>query len=132
MTKKPSKKAEKVWKYLLKNTLATPTQVAKATGVSYGYAHKLMSKTSTPREVFEAEAKTKADNTKARVVFKVENAKSKAKFKKVPATFDEAIVKAPIRDPFIGGLSGNKRFVQVVGFIVVACIIALLLYLTWV
>ena len=132
MTKKTTKKAEKVWKYLLNNTLATPTQVSKATGVSYGYVHKLMSKTSTPREVFEAEAKAKADNTKARVVFKVENAKSKAKFKKVPATFDEAIVRAPIRDPFIGGFSRNRRFMQTIGFIVTAGIIALLLYITWV
>ena len=127
MTKKTTKKAEKVWKYLLKNTLATPTQVSKATGVSYGYVHKLMSKTSTPREVFEAEAKAKADNTKARVVFKVENAKSKAKFKKVPATFDEAIVKAPIRD-----LPRDRRLLQTIGFVVVAVIIALLLYITWV
>jgi len=86
-----------------------------------------MSKTSTPREVFEAEAKAKADNTKARVVFKVENAKSKAKFKKVPATFDEAIVKAPIRD-----LPRDRRLLQTIGFVVVAVIIALLLYITWV
>ena len=119
MTKKTTKKAEKVWKYLLKNTLATPTQVAKATGVSYGYVHKLMSKTSTPREVFEAEAKAKADNTKARVVFKVENAKSKAKFKKVPATFDEAIVNAPIRDTVNVWTDRAWQFAVVIGIAVV-------------
>ena len=50
------KKADKVWKYLLKNKLATTKEVAKACGVTYSYAHKLMSKVSTPREVFEKEA----------------------------------------------------------------------------
>jgi hypothetical protein len=42
--------------YLIKNPLATATEVAKATGVSYGYAHKLKSKVGTPKEVFEREA----------------------------------------------------------------------------
>ena len=51
-----SKKADKVWQYLLKNKLATTKEVANACKVSYGYAHKLMSKVSTPREVFEKEA----------------------------------------------------------------------------
>ena len=55
MTKK-IKKSDKVWKYVLKNKLATPAQVARATGVSYTYAHKLMSNIGTPKEVFEAEA----------------------------------------------------------------------------
>ena len=55
MTKK-TKKSDKVWKYLLKNKLATPAQVARATGVSYAYAHKLMKNVGTPRAVFEAEA----------------------------------------------------------------------------
>jgi len=36
------KKEQKVWKYLLKNKLATPKEVAKATGVSYGYVNQLM------------------------------------------------------------------------------------------
>jgi hypothetical protein len=49
-------KADKVWAYLIKNPLATATEVAKATGVSYGYAHKLKSKVGTPKEVFEREA----------------------------------------------------------------------------
>ena len=49
-------KADKVWAYLIKNPLATATEVAKATGVSYGYAHKLKSKIGTPKEVFEMEA----------------------------------------------------------------------------
>ena len=46
-TKKPSPKAEKVWAYLGKNKTATPAQVAKATGVSYGYAYKLMQNISS-------------------------------------------------------------------------------------
>ena len=50
-------KAEAVWAYLIANPLARPVDVSKATGVSYGYAYKLMSKVGTPREVFEAEAK---------------------------------------------------------------------------
>jgi len=49
-------KADKVWAYLIKNPLATATEVAKATGVSYGYAYKLKSKIGTPKEVFEREA----------------------------------------------------------------------------
>ena len=49
-TKKPSPKAEKVWAYLGKNKTATPAQVAKATGVSYGYAYKLMQNISSIRE----------------------------------------------------------------------------------
>jgi hypothetical protein len=51
-----AKKADKVWQYLLKNKLATTKEVAKACGVTYSYAHKLMSKVSTPKEVFEKEA----------------------------------------------------------------------------
>ena len=49
-------KADKVWAYLIKNPLALASEVAKATGVSYGYAHKLKSKIGTPKEVFEREA----------------------------------------------------------------------------
>tara|TARA_R100000655_G_scaffold101393_1_gene146496 strand:+ start:1488 stop:1787 length:300 start_codon:yes stop_codon:yes gene_type:complete len=67
------KKEQMVWKYLLKNKLATPTEVAKATGVSYVYVTKLMKTIGTPREVFEKE-----------VVH-------------LP-TFDEAIQRAPIRN----------------------------------
>ena len=59
-TKKPSPKAEKVWAYLGKNKTATPAQVAKATGVSYGYAYKLMQKIGTPKEVFIAEEEAKS------------------------------------------------------------------------
>lgn len=61
MATKPSPKAEKVWKYLLKNKLATPAEVAKATGVSYGYVYKLMKKVGTPKEVFEQEAAKAAE-----------------------------------------------------------------------
>jgi transposase-like protein len=54
--KKPAKKAELVWAYVLDNKLATSQEVAKATGVSDAYAYKLMRKIGTPREVFEKEA----------------------------------------------------------------------------
>ena len=57
MAKKSSPQAEKVWKYILKNKLATPAEVSKATGVSYGYVYKLMNKIGTPKEVFVQEAK---------------------------------------------------------------------------
>ena len=59
-TRKKYRRGEKrvaVWLYLVDNKLATPSEVAKATGVSYAYAHKLMGKIGTPREVFEKEAK---------------------------------------------------------------------------
>ena len=41
-TKNQSPKADKVWAHLNKNPTDTPTQTAKATGVSYGYAYRLM------------------------------------------------------------------------------------------
>jgi len=37
-----SPQADKVGGYLAKNPTATPTQVAKATGVSYGYTYRIM------------------------------------------------------------------------------------------
>ena len=48
-------KADKLSQYLVKNKLATAKEVAKACGVTYGYANKLMRKVSTPKEVFEKE-----------------------------------------------------------------------------
>lgn len=57
-------KAEKVWAYLLKNKLASTAEVAKATGVSYGYTYKLMKKVGTPKEVFVAEAKPERTRVK--------------------------------------------------------------------
>ena len=59
----PTIKADQVWAYLVSNPLAHPTEVAKATGVSYPYAYKLLKKVGTPREVFEAEAAAKVDVT---------------------------------------------------------------------
>ena len=50
------RKAEIVWAHLVADPLARPVDVHRATGVSYGYVHKLMSKVGTPREVFEREA----------------------------------------------------------------------------
>ncbi len=64
MAIKSSPKADKVWAYLVKNKTATPAQVAKATGVSYGYAYKLMQKISTPKEVFIAEEEAKSTGKK--------------------------------------------------------------------
>ena len=64
------KKEQIVWQYLLKNKLATPTEVAKATGVSYGYANQLMKRIGTPKELWEKEL----------------------------TDFDRAIANAPIRD----------------------------------
>jgi hypothetical protein len=72
---KKTKKSDKVWKYLLKNKLATPAQVARATGVSYAYAHKLMKNIGTPREVFEAEALKEQND------------------------FEKSILSAPVREP---------------------------------
>ena len=56
-------KADAVWAYLVANPLARPSEVSKATGVTYGYVYTLMCKVGTPREVFEAEAAAKADVT---------------------------------------------------------------------
>jgi|TARA_R110002167_G_C12445249_1_gene631198 hypothetical protein len=39
-----SKKQKQVWKHLEKNPTDTAAQVSKATGISYGYAYKLMRK----------------------------------------------------------------------------------------
>ena len=52
-----SAKKERVWKYLLKNRLATPKEVAKACKVSYGYALKIINQSGTPKEVIIAESK---------------------------------------------------------------------------
>lgn len=60
-------KAPKVWAYLVDNPLARPCDVAKATNVSYGYAHALCAKVSTPREVFEKEAEAKLNEINVEV-----------------------------------------------------------------
>ena len=62
-TRRRGRKADAVWAYLVANPLARPCHVSKATGVSYGYVYKLMSKVGTPRKVFEAEAVSKASVT---------------------------------------------------------------------
>ena len=49
------KKADKVWAYKVKHPQATTREVATATGASYNYVHKLMSKISTPKEVLDAD-----------------------------------------------------------------------------
>ena len=60
MATKSSPKADAVWAYPGEHKTATPAQVAKATGVSYGYAYKLMQKIGTPKEVFIAEEEAKS------------------------------------------------------------------------
>jgi len=52
-----TKKQQKIWSYKVDHPTATVSEVAKATKASYGYVYKLMQKISTPKEVFEAEAK---------------------------------------------------------------------------
>jgi len=49
------KKADKVWAYKVKHPQATTREIATATGASYNYVHKLMSKISTPKEVLDAD-----------------------------------------------------------------------------
>ena len=48
-------KKEKVWKYLIKNPLASSKQIAKAVGCTTHYAASLKKKTGTPKEVFRKE-----------------------------------------------------------------------------
>jgi hypothetical protein len=55
-----TKKQQKVWAYKVKHPLATASEVAKATKTSYGYVYKLFQSISTPKEVFEAEAKARS------------------------------------------------------------------------
>ena len=50
-------KKDRVWRYLLKNKTATAKEVAKACGVSYGYARSMMNNIGTPKEVFIEESK---------------------------------------------------------------------------
>ena len=95
------KKEELVWKYLLKNRLATPTEVAKATGVSYGYAHKLMQRIGTPREIFEKDVQT---------------------------DFEKAIKNAPIREPVN---VWTDRIWQVAIMLAVLGVVSLWLLMAW-
>jgi|TARA_R110000787_G_scaffold275787_1_gene384537 hypothetical protein len=62
--KKQPRKADKVRAYLVNNKAATPAQVAKATGVSYGYTYKLMRKIVPPTAVFVAEEEAKSTRKK--------------------------------------------------------------------
>lgn len=54
---KKSNKAEKVWKYKIKNPDATRKEIAVATKASPSYVSTLMKKVGTPKEVFEKEAR---------------------------------------------------------------------------
>ena len=67
MAKPKKSKAEKVWAYLLKNKLASPAEVSKATGVSYGYTFKLMKKVGTPKEVFAQDTQNEHTPERTRV-----------------------------------------------------------------
>jgi len=101
---KKTKKSDKVWKYLLKNKLATPAQVARATGVSYAYAHKLMKNIGTPREVFEAE-ELKEQND-----------------------FEKSIMSAPMREPVARGKTWGGRTVQAIIMLVIVGVLSVWLY----
>ncbi len=54
---KKSNKAEKVWKYKIKNPDATRKEISVATKTSPSYVSTLMKKVGTPKEVFEKEAR---------------------------------------------------------------------------
>lgn len=114
---KKTKKSDVVWKYLLKNKLATPAQVARATGVSYAYAYKLMKNIGTPREVFEAEALIEA----------------KAKIKDIQKEkeqndFEKSILSAPVREPVARGKTWGGRTVQAIIMLVIVGILSVWLY----
>tara|TARA_R100000329_G_scaffold56096_2_gene50866 strand:- start:186 stop:491 length:306 start_codon:yes stop_codon:yes gene_type:complete len=98
------KKAEVVWKYLLDNRLATPSQVSKDTGVSYAYVQKLMGTIGTPKEIFEAEAKAQSD-------------------------FDKAIVNAPIRPNTVN--VWKDRVLQILVVVAITIVIGSWLYMVW-
>lgn len=113
---KKTKKSDVVWKYLLKNKLATPAQVARATGVSYAYAYKLMKNIGTPREVFEAEALIEA----------------KAKIKDIQKEkeqndFEKSILSAPVRQP-VTLKPWTGAIVQILLMLVIVCILSVWLY----
>ena len=55
-----TKKQEKIWSYKVDHPTASVSEVAKATKSSYGYVYKLFQSISTPKEVFEAEAKARS------------------------------------------------------------------------
>ena len=101
---KKTKKSDKVWKYLLKNKLATPAQVARETGVSYAYAYKLMKNIGTPREVFEAE-ELKEQND-----------------------FEKSIMSAPMREPVARGKTWGGRTVQAIIMLVIVGVLSVWLY----
>ena len=101
---KKTKKSDVVWKYLLKNKLATPAQVARATGVSYAYAHKLMKNIGTPREVFEAEALKEQND------------------------FERSILSAPVREPVARSKTWGGRTVQAIIMLVIVGILSVWLY----
>ena len=63
-------KREKVWKYLVKNPLASSKQIAKAVGCTTHYAASLKKKVGTPKEVFEQELISKLKASTPKEVFK--------------------------------------------------------------
>ena len=126
------KKSEKVWKYVVKNKLATPAQVAKATGVSYGYVHKLMSNIGTPREVFEAEAE-KLSIAKANADKRIANGQKawRNRKDKNQRTFEKSILTAPIREPFLDDRGWRNRMVQALIFMAIISTLSLWFYTAW-
>ena len=64
MTNKPSPKAEKIMAYMIANKTSTVAEVAKATGTSYGYAHKIITSLGTAEAVFGAMEEAKSTEKK--------------------------------------------------------------------
>jgi len=105
MTTKSSPKADAVWAYLVKNKTATPAEVAKATGVSYGYVYKLMQKIGTPKEVFIAEEEATSTGKKPQAA----NLRQVGGEHYVGLSVEpwEAMEAWMTKDEFIGFLKGN-------------------------
>jgi hypothetical protein len=105
MTTKSSPKADAVRAYLVKNKTATPAEVAKATGVSYGYVYKLMQKIGTPKEVFIAEEEATSTGKKPQTA----NLRQVGGEHYVGLSVEpwEAMEAWMTKDEFIGFLKGN-------------------------
>lgn len=105
MTKKSSPKADAVWAYLVEHKTATPAEVAKATGVSYGYVYKLMQKIGTPKEVFIAEEEATSTGKKPQAA----NLRQVGGEHYVGLSVEpwEAMEAWMTKDEFIGFLKGN-------------------------
>ncbi len=57
MARKKMTKQEKVWKYLIKNPLASTKDIAEKVGCTPKYVYSLRSKTGTPKEILAKDIK---------------------------------------------------------------------------